>query len=520
MSKNRKQDLFLLINTLSKSEKRHFKLFASKHAIGGRNKYVKLFDAIAAQKDYNEKKLLSSEKYIVQLPQLKSRLYDMILKSLRVYDSKPSPDVSISHLLFSASVLEKKGLYAQSLNTLVKAKEISVRYEKHLKTAEIIRREEELLHLEHRISGLEAYVNHGFREEMEHLEKYERFRTYKFFDTQIGILVRKQGESLYPETLARFKEILKKKIFQKEAPQASFEERLFFRNVQVLYHYFTADFSGCYIYAKKCLQLFDANPLQRIDKPQHYISIVSNLLIIQMKLEKYDELLITVNKFRDSSSAISPYVSKSVMDDMIAKSLNVEIAVYLKTAEFEKGISILPRFEKELLRLENPEYRILLYSQVTKLFFGNRNYTMALKWINRLLNDTSLAVREDIHCLARIMNLIIHYELNNLELLEHIVKSTGRFLSRRNRLYALEKTILDFFRKNITPGISRENKISAFVLLKKKIAEALKERDKNYVLDYFDFPLWVESKIREVPMKELLKEKSGKRTRKKITSQG
>ena len=49
------EDLHKLIKSLSQSEKRFFKIYASRHVIGEQNNYVQLFDAIANQKNYNEK---------------------------------------------------------------------------------------------------------------------------------------------------------------------------------------------------------------------------------------------------------------------------------------------------------------------------------------------------------------------------------------------------------------------------------------------------------------------------------
>ena len=54
MSTKVKEGLFELIKSLSKSEKRYFKLISSRHTIGDENNYVRLFDYIAKQDEYNE----------------------------------------------------------------------------------------------------------------------------------------------------------------------------------------------------------------------------------------------------------------------------------------------------------------------------------------------------------------------------------------------------------------------------------------------------------------------------------
>ena len=62
--------LHSLIKSLTKQEKRYFKLFAQRHTSGKENQYLKLFDAIDAQEVYKEdaiKKKFSKEKFVKQL---------------------------------------------------------------------------------------------------------------------------------------------------------------------------------------------------------------------------------------------------------------------------------------------------------------------------------------------------------------------------------------------------------------------------------------------------------------------
>ncbi len=72
-----------------------------------------------------------------------------------------------------------------------------------------------------------------------------------------------------------------------------------------------------------------------------------------------------------------------------------------------------------------------------------------MKWINEIINDKELNIREDIQCFARILNLLVHYELENYDLIEYIMKSTRRYLSNKNKLNKFELIILSYIRKLI-----------------------------------------------------------------------
>ena len=50
----KESDLFALIHSLTGHEKRYFKIYASKHVMGEKNNYLKLFDFLCKQKEYEE----------------------------------------------------------------------------------------------------------------------------------------------------------------------------------------------------------------------------------------------------------------------------------------------------------------------------------------------------------------------------------------------------------------------------------------------------------------------------------
>lgn len=109
MKKN--EELFYLIQSLSKSEKRYFKLSA-----GGQDdaEYLQLFDAIESQKVYDEaliKEQFKHKAFVVQLTTIKNYLKQRILLSLRGYHAKLSVQAELLDILRNIEILYNKGLY-------------------------------------------------------------------------------------------------------------------------------------------------------------------------------------------------------------------------------------------------------------------------------------------------------------------------------------------------------------------------------------------------------------------------
>ena len=125
MPKRSTDELFQLIKSLEKAEKRNFKLFVQRNATSSDMKTVQLFDALDKLEDYDEESLLKRNTDIKkqQLSNLKSHLYRQILASLRILKDDNNIQLQLHELMDYSRILYDKGLYLQSLKTLDRVKE-------------------------------------------------------------------------------------------------------------------------------------------------------------------------------------------------------------------------------------------------------------------------------------------------------------------------------------------------------------------------------------------------------------
>ena len=81
---NKQEPVFELIRSMSKAEKRNFKLYATRLAGNQEAKFLTLFDCLDSLDEYDEKRILQRcpiKKE--QLPNMKAHLYKQILVSMR-----------------------------------------------------------------------------------------------------------------------------------------------------------------------------------------------------------------------------------------------------------------------------------------------------------------------------------------------------------------------------------------------------------------------------------------------------
>ena len=96
MTKDHKENLFVLIKSLSKSEKRQFKLYSGRMESNLDSKFLILFNLLDKIEVYNERLIL--KKGFVskqQLSNLKAHLYKQLLISLRLNPSQQNMRMQI-----------------------------------------------------------------------------------------------------------------------------------------------------------------------------------------------------------------------------------------------------------------------------------------------------------------------------------------------------------------------------------------------------------------------------------------
>ena len=124
--------LFALIKSLSKSEKRYFKLMSQLQE--GNKNYLKLFDAIYKQESYNEdiiREQFRKEKFMRNLPEAKSYLMGMILKTLRNHNKPATVHDELLLLYTDARLLINKSLFKHAWLIIQKIKKIAGAVDKY-----------------------------------------------------------------------------------------------------------------------------------------------------------------------------------------------------------------------------------------------------------------------------------------------------------------------------------------------------------------------------------------------------
>jgi len=256
MTTAHKDALFILVKSLSKSEKRQFKLYVGRLGVNTDAKFLALFNLMDKIKRYDEKVILGSG--IVkkaQLSNLKAHLYKQILVSLRLNPVNQNIRVQIREQLDFATILYQKGLYKQSLKILDKAKNIAIDQEEKNIAYEIVE-------LEKIIET--QFITRSIPDRADELAiqakelSSQNVLTSKFsnLSLQLYSMMLKVGYVRSDEDLKGVKKYFKKHLPKYKIEQLGFREKLWLYKAHLWYSFLTQDFLSCYKYANKWVDLF------------------------------------------------------------------------------------------------------------------------------------------------------------------------------------------------------------------------------------------------------------------------
>jgi hypothetical protein len=179
--------------------------------------------------------------------------------------------------------------------------------------------------------------------------------------------------------------------------------------------------------------------------------------------------------------------------------------IHIVRCEFSQAHDLISDAENKIKTLNRKEIKIteiILYLNIFYVYFALGNYVKALNWLNKIF-AAKLEIRQDIYSIAYIFNLLVHYELNNTELLNYAVVNTYKYLYKRKKLYKFEEVVLRFIRRiNKASDIKEE-----FRILKSEVLKLVEDPYERIPLGYFDFISWLDSKITGQPFIEIKKRK-------------
>lgn len=509
MATEKKDALFILIRSLSKSEKRQFKLYVGR--LGGNTdaNFIALFNVLDKQQSYNEKQILKNTNIKKQqLSNSKAHLYKQLLVSLRLSPLHQNVRSQIREQIDFASILFNKGLYKQSLKILDKAKNSAIENEENNLAYEIVE-------LEKVVES--QYITRSLSNRADTLSIQAKDLSIR------NVLISKLSNlslQLYSWLLrngyAKSNEDLElvTNYFNSHMPiytisELGFKEKLFLYKSYLWYSLITQDFVSSYRYSQKWIDIFNDKPIMKSVNPVFYLKGYNYLLESLFMLRHTQKFKITLENLHNDIVQHNFLLNENT--EIIASIYyhQNKLNLFFLEADFAGGVDYVPTvLEKvEEFRKKVDEHHIMVfYYKIGCMYFGIADYKNCILYLNKIISNKALSMREDLLCFSRVLNLVAHYEAGIDENIDALIKTTFKFLIKMNDLHAVQRKMIEFL-KSLTDLYPSELK-SAFKKLHSelKVYENHPYEKRSFL--YLDIISWLESNIEGVPIAEIVRRKN------------
>lgn len=498
MSLKKSKAVYDLIHSLSANEKRFFKIYASRHQIGGKNNYVKLFEVFDKFKDYDEAKILKTiqeETFVKHFSVERNYLYQILLECLDVYHKDSSVDKQISKLTNIARVLANKKLDEQSAKVLQKALDLAEYHNRFESLLPIFRLQKQKDFSNDTITkaGLSDYYTR-IDKAIKGIES--TWSCQKVFD-ELMLLRRRKGSLITKETMAEAKNIYPNVDEPEPEVFYSFAEEVYFLLMRMEYYRLNPFQNSADNYASRLITLFESNRRRiRGGFIDHYIYALNVFLVQRLydNQEKAREVLDKLNRIDEfvEKKEVNTYVKAKVSE--VYYTALTDLAIHTKDySEILKNKELIYREIKVYEGHMTPSFNLVLKSNLACVFFAAEKYKDALFWCHQIVNEAPV-LREDVYHVMRILYLLVHFELGNKVILPSLIRSTNRYLGKGKETFQLEAILIKYL-SQLIDLYGRKEKRELFSALKLELMPLRDNPFENIALRDIDILGWVDKKI-------------------------
>lgn len=497
------ESLIHLINNLTKQEKKEFSLYISNKP---EKDYIFLFRLIDDKKVSDPEELKMS--FLAAKPTSSFNtvviyLFDLLIDILTRLRTEQDSYYLLFNELLHARVLYEKSMYQECFQVLKKVKEKAVYYENHF--ALLVAQRLELNYLltldfedmdEQKLLNKQYKMNNtlkSIRQLNEQSSLYELLK-YRMIN---------RGASRSLEDTQKLDDLVTSEIsIVASAGVENFEIKKNHQLFQANYFITVGDYKAAFNSFVELNKLFEENSHLWNNPPVYYLMTVEGMLESLRIMHNYEGMNYFIQKLAKLSSPSSSFQLNVMYVIFIYRLFS-----FIDAGDFDKaGIWIAEHqtslIDKMLLLKEQQQAEMSLY--IALIHLGNGEYRKARKRLSAIIGRGHL-YSLPLFRTIRIVNVMIHYELGDVDYIQSEIRSIKREMSK-NKGYNLkvESFLLKFLNYSFA-DTNRKKRAEIWESMAEEVHALYADKYETQILRKFDFVAWVEAKIFEVPLSDILK---------------
>lgn len=485
-----------LVKSLSKSEKRQFKLSIKKQS--GTKDYLDLFDLID-QNNFSDKDAIENQFRKLHPQSSINNAGRYLLKILTdcLVQSKVKED-SLSQLLnglLRINLLKERNLHEEGYKELKRLQGVAITSQEQLLQYLLYRYERDYL----------AELNFQNTTEKELIEIQMESRN-------ILRNIRNINEHYSLHELLRHRLIHSGKVQTQEEQQqlndlllsemsivnAKVKSNLESQKLHLLFQSFFFTNIGDYKSALKTFyeltRLFEKNTQLLHNPPLGYYSTLDGILDSLRVMGYYKEMELYTGKLEQLDTSSYPEYYRFLIHKTI---MIYRLSIYAGTGEYEQAINYIHQSNQQYLKgysMVNDEKQHELLFYIALSYYHVKNIQKTQKYINEITLARKVNFQSIIYRAAKLLDMLIRYQDNDTQYLEYEIRSYKRSFKGSQVLFQTETLVLKVIKSNPDFNSFKKNE-TIWLSIEPTVQRIEKDKFEMQLLKYFDFIGWVKMKF-------------------------
>lgn len=499
--------LIRLVHTLSKAEKRYFRLFSSLQQ-GGKD-YVKLFDLLESNifpHASAAREAFSRAHPAANYEVCSKYLYKVIMDCLLHLRLQSNRHANLAGSLIKTEILFERSLHEKAQHELQRIRQAASRSEKHLLLLSAMQLEMQALHMldfaeisEKDLLAKQSAINAvigSVRHNHQHHNLYELLR-YRLLHKGT-VRTEEQKEALNDLLLHELDLVAK----MPPETQESIKTHLLF---QANYFLITGNYHEALKTFHELNHLLETHEEIWADTPAEHLYVIEGILDSLRSTGRYEELHLFLEKIRHFKS------EALYIEVMVHRLLFIyETASYIDRGDFGHASALQQDYGQVLfghMHLLDSGKQAEIHLYLALVHLGNEDSNSAYAALEQVLQHTGTYSHLPIFRTFKLIHLLLHYEMGNFEYIRYETRAFRRHLQADSkRSHLLEKTVIRFLRQGeLSPVMA--NRMAMWKKISQEFDKIRESRYEMQLMKLFDFSAWIEAKLKKLPLREILQEK-------------
>jgi hypothetical protein len=486
----KKDDLFELLLRMDKGEKQFYLKYVE---LFGQNSNRKLFKYLTKQNQFNAEQLkkdLSHEKFAGHLPVQKNKLYNSILKAMRMYHSDDDGAYRLWATLSDITFLQEKQLYSQIQKRLPKAKQHAVDHYQLYPLLKLISLERDL----HTSKGYQNVdldflnsIDQSFNIVLKDIELIWRYRILASEISQVYSKYNMHSQEQMSNALTQL--FVDNMFLDDPVPKHPFVQQYYYQ-VYLYFYLYKKDYKNAfkYIFQQiKCVQALNINNSKQI---KNHVSVTINAIAIAFKAKASSsvvwKLITDLNTIFDKHD----FLQRNQL--LLSEKWFHETVHYIHKKELRKAGAIIKQFQNWFKQNQQKLTAQLMLASAGYAFTC-ADLKTAGNWIYKIKNQPRKEVNDQCLFNAYLMDIILSIELRQHFLADSNISNLERFLLQRKLHKTILRAIVGMLKKinNSTNNYTTNDNLKVYQEF--KATNDLSDIRVDIIA--FDFEEWLDQKI-------------------------